>query len=81
MNVDNKHPFLRNALSDKTTVASPEQKLLDFALRNRNEKSSTKKEEQKEKSVKSDQKNNQQDQVLVEEVKIERDPMKLLKVF
>lgn len=94
MNIDPKHPLLKQFISENTSgkkmstkssltqsmVMTAEQKNLDFELKNENEKSNTKKA--KKKSLKTnDNEKKLETHKNEEDHPIERDPLKLLKLF
>jgi hypothetical protein len=96
MNIDNKNPILKNFLTDQnigkkslkstidqSSISSTEQKALDLELRNQNEKSSHQKSKKEKKQSSKLSQDNEKNKAIddSENQKIERDPMKLLKVF
>lgn len=80
-NIDTKHPVLKNFDTSKSTVASPEQRLLENELRNQNEKSDGHKKEEKKADVQSLKKEIEKNKELKKAKEIVRDPLKLLKAF
>lgn len=97
MNVDTKHPLLQNFLSDKSlgkhslknsldqsSIASPEQKLLDMGLPHENSKNQSKKNKENEQKLAAKTKAQaieKSNSSSAEKKLIERDPMKLLGIF
>lgn len=78
---NNQHPTVAQYKNDKTSVASPEQKLLDLKLQNEKDKNAEKKNKnqtlKKEKKLSSEEKK----EAIKSEIKTEKDPMKLLKAI